>query len=175
MSKSGLVETGDESVPHWCPPLGAQLREMCKTRCCDYTKTCTTRFFSVIRTERIVQIISNPMFGSPELLASPAQFGGQLDFNEKGVSHSHLNRMSTQSHEYLQIEALTAIGSPFRACSQLDNAQEMIGKIAIVERSDCMFQEKARFAQAAGSVGVIVIGMTAFLSFSLIPTIFRSF
>ncbi len=34
-----------------------------------------------------------------------------------------------------------------------------------------MFQEKARFAQAAGAVGVIVIGMTAFFSFSLIPTI----
>lgn len=49
---------------------------------------------------------------------------------------------------------------PFRACGPLTNAPRMKGRIAIVQRQDCMFQEKARYAQESGAVGIIIIGNT---------------
>jgi hypothetical protein len=54
--------------------------------------------------------------------------------------------------------AETIMSIPYRACSPLLNAASIVGRIAIVERSDCMFQEKAANAQNAGAVGVIVVG-----------------
>lgn len=34
----------------------------------------------------------------------------------------------------------------------------MKGRIAVVQRQDCMFQEKARHAQESGAVGIIIVG-----------------
>jgi hypothetical protein len=39
------------------------------------------------------------------------------------------------------------------------------GKIVLVERGECTFEEKARHAQDAGAIGVIVINSDVFLSF----------
>ncbi|XP_042222341.1 ER degradation-enhancing alpha-mannosidase-like protein 3 isoform X2 [Homarus americanus] len=50
--------------------------------------------------------------------------------------------------------------SPLRACEQLDNESEVQGKIAIIERGDCMFIEKARRLEALGAVGGIVLDNT---------------
>lgn len=47
---------------------------------------------------------------------------------------------------------------PLRLCSKLKtNADEAKGKIVVVERGDCTFVDKARIAQQAGAVAVIVI------------------
>lgn len=46
---------------------------------------------------------------------------------------------------------------PFRLCSKLKLSNEEIkGKIMIVERGDCTFVDKARKAQEAGAIAVIV-------------------
>lgn len=50
------------------------------------------------------------------------------------------------------------VAVPFRACESLTNAPRMKGRIAIVQRHDCMFQDKARHVQKSGAVGVIIIG-----------------
>ena len=43
------------------------------------------------------------------------------------------------------------------ACSPLDNAAEVAGKIALVDRGICLFTDKARNVQAAGAIGMVVV------------------
>lgn len=45
---------------------------------------------------------------------------------------------------------------PSNLCSTFENSDEIKGKIAIIERGDCTFVDKARKAQIAGAVAVIV-------------------
>jgi hypothetical protein len=47
--------------------------------------------------------------------------------------------------------------SPTLGCSALANADEVAGKIAVVDRGECPFTEKALSAQDAGAIAVIVI------------------
>lgn len=50
-----------------------------------------------------------------------------------------------------------AYADPFRLCSKLNlNSEQVKGKILIVERGDCTFVDKARKAQEAGAIAVIV-------------------
>lgn len=46
---------------------------------------------------------------------------------------------------------------PFHLCTDILNKEEVDGKIAIVERGECTFVDKARRAMDAGAKGVIVI------------------
>lgn len=48
--------------------------------------------------------------------------------------------------------------SPYTACGEIVNAEELRGQIALALRGDCMFAAKARQLQEAGAVGVIFIG-----------------
>jgi len=50
--------------------------------------------------------------------------------------------------------------TPFKACnsSQLFNGNELRGKIAVILRGDCMFEDKALLVQREGAVGLIIIG-----------------
>lgn len=70
--------------------------------------------------------------------AGPAHFGTILNGNKK-------------------VTAETVIVQPFKGCSNLNSVDEIKGKIAIMERGDCMFVDKARRAQKAGAVGAIII------------------
>ena len=45
-------------------------------------------------------------------------------------------------------------------CSAFTNAAAVAGKIALVDRGSCFFVEKARNAQAAGAIGVIIVDNT---------------
>ena len=72
------------------------------------------------------------------LLAGPAQFGLQLK-------------------DDVTVEGSLVIASPYRACDTLDNAEEVRGKIVLVERGDCMFIDKARVIQKLGAIGGIVV------------------
>lgn len=69
--------------------------------------------------------------------------------------------------EFVQVVAEVQIAMPFRACGPLTNARRMKGRIAVVQRQDCMFQEKARYVQESGAVGIIIIGNTLNSSFIL--------
>lgn len=53
-------------------------------------------------------------------------------------------------------QPLTA-GTTFDGCSAPTNASELQGRIALVDRGRCKFFEKARNAQAAGAVALIVV------------------
>ncbi|GIY24115.1 hypothetical protein CDAR_579061 [Caerostris darwini] len=55
------------------------------------------------------------------------------------------------------IESNLKIAQPMKACSEIQNGNELKGKIAIVKRGSCMFIEKARNVQEVGAVGAIVI------------------
>ncbi|XP_060068085.1 ER degradation-enhancing alpha-mannosidase-like protein 3 [Ylistrum balloti] len=89
----------------------------------------------------IVQVLSDPYFGSLSFKAGPAQFGYSLKTNPP-------------------IQGVVAIADPFNACSAITNPEEVEGNIAIIERGSCMFVDKARNLQKAGAKGSVVIDNT---------------
>lgn len=48
------------------------------------------------------------------------------------------------------------IVKPFHACTDLENVDELKEKIAIIERGECTFVDKARRAMRAGAKAVII-------------------
>ncbi|KAK9881411.1 hypothetical protein WA026_016301 [Henosepilachna vigintioctopunctata] len=46
---------------------------------------------------------------------------------------------------------------PYTACKDLENPDEIKGKIAVLERGSCMFIDKARRVQKAGAIGAVII------------------
>ncbi|XP_033732617.1 ER degradation-enhancing alpha-mannosidase-like protein 3 [Pecten maximus] len=89
----------------------------------------------------IVQVLSDPYFGSLSFKAGPAQFGYSLKSNPP-------------------IQGVAVKADPFNACSSITNFEEVEGNIAIIERGSCMFVDKARQLQKAGARGSIVIDNT---------------
>ncbi|CAN9504969.1 unnamed protein product [Ophioblennius macclurei] len=86
-----------------------------------------------------VQLISPPYLGRTVLTAGPAKFGMDLTKQEHGVKGSIVR------------------ASPYTACTPIENAAELKGRIALALRGDCMFAAKARWLQGAGAIGVIFI------------------
>lgn len=87
--------------------------------------------------ERVVQVLSEPSFGFVHFIASPAHFGADL--------HNK------------QVEGEVRFAMPSKGCVPLTNAPSIANRIAVVHRHDCMFQEKARYAQQAGAIAAIII------------------
>ena len=86
-----------------------------------------------------------------DLIGGPAQFGYDL---------------STQR----SVEAELLIMKPFSGCGEISNAEEDVrGKIAVMQRGDCMFVVKARAVEKMGAVGGIVIDNNADSSASASP------
>ncbi|TKR80956.1 hypothetical protein L596_014921 [Steinernema carpocapsae] len=85
--------------------------------------------------KRIVQVISEPHLGALYFSAAPSNFGSDLSY----------------------VDAELVLAMPLDACSPLSNGHEVPGKIVVVLRSKCMFQEKARHAQNNGATGVIIL------------------
>uniref|UniRef100_A0A674CVF7 alpha-1,2-Mannosidase n=1 Tax=Salmo trutta TaxID=8032 RepID=A0A674CVF7_SALTR len=97
---------------------------------------------------RAVQIISHPFFGRVVLTAGPAQFGIDLSKSITGV------------------RGFVTVAEPYSGCAELSNAAFVQGRIALLQRGQCMFAEKARHIMKAGAIGGIVIGS----SFTLLTT-----
>lgn len=57
-----------------------------------------------------------------------------------------------------QIEAEVVFAKPLAACQPLQNPADVLGRIVLIERGDCMFQIKSRNAQLAGAKAVIIYG-----------------
>jgi len=53
--------------------------------------------------------------------------------------------------------AEVVLAEPLLACSSITNPSELAGKIVVIERGICSFDEKALLAQQAGAIGVIFI------------------
>jgi hypothetical protein len=54
------------------------------------------------------------------------------------------------------LNASTVVAVPEMGCSSLENGKQMAGNIAVVTRGLCSFTEKARNAEAAGAVAVVI-------------------
>ncbi|XP_017471180.1 PREDICTED: ER degradation-enhancing alpha-mannosidase-like protein 3, partial [Rhagoletis zephyria] len=68
-----------------------------------------------------------------------------------GPSHFSLELTGEQF-----VEGELILAAPFPACEELTNGDEIRGKVLIAERGDCTFVSKARLAQAAGALALIV-------------------
>lgn len=88
---------------------------------------------------RAIQIVSHPFFGRVVLTAGPAQFGTDLSKSSTGV------------------RGFVTVAEPYSGCSEIVNAEYIQGHIALLQRGQCMFAEKARHIQKAGAIGGIVI------------------
>uniref|UniRef100_A0A915N145 alpha-1,2-Mannosidase n=2 Tax=Meloidogyne javanica TaxID=6303 RepID=A0A915N145_MELJA len=99
------------------------------------------KFWKEASDERSVQTVSAPHFGLPAWTAAPATFGMNFTNGEKVIAE-------------------IVLVDPFKACnsSQLFNGNELRGKIAVILRGDCMFEDKALLVQREGAVGLIIIG-----------------
>ncbi|KAK5642770.1 hypothetical protein RI129_008937 [Pyrocoelia pectoralis] len=74
---------------------------------------------------------------------------------QAGPSHFGLSLKNNQ-----KVTSQAIFVQPFRACTDLQLKNQIKGKIAIVERGDCMFVDKARRIQNAGAVGGIIVDNT---------------
>uniref|UniRef100_A0A8D0C0T7 alpha-1,2-Mannosidase n=1 Tax=Salvator merianae TaxID=96440 RepID=A0A8D0C0T7_SALMN len=88
---------------------------------------------------RAVQIVSHPFFGRVVLTAGPAQFGMDLSKHKSGA------------------RGFVVVSKPYNGCSEITNPEALKEKIALMQRGQCMFAEKARNIQKAGAIGGIVI------------------
>uniref|UniRef100_A0A3P8QV49 alpha-1,2-Mannosidase n=1 Tax=Astatotilapia calliptera TaxID=8154 RepID=A0A3P8QV49_ASTCA len=88
---------------------------------------------------RAIQIVSHPFFGRVVLTAGPAQFGTDLSKSSTGV------------------RGFVTVAEPYSGCSEIVNAEYIQGHIALLQRGQCMFAEKARHIQKAGAIGGIVV------------------
>lgn len=82
--------------------------------------------FSAQHEPMLVQLLSPPYLGSVVYKAGPAQFG--YDLKQKPA-----------------ITGLLQILDPFKGCTSITNGDRIRGKIAILERGDCMFIDKVGF------------------------------
>lgn len=57
-----------------------------------------------------------------------------------------------------QVRGFVTVTEPYNGCSELTNGEIVAGRIALLQRGQCMFAEKARHIQKAGAIGGIVIG-----------------
>ncbi|XP_061744751.1 ER degradation-enhancing alpha-mannosidase-like protein 3 isoform X2 [Nerophis ophidion] len=88
---------------------------------------------------RAIQIVSHPFFGRVVLTAGPAQFGTDLSKSSTGV------------------RGFVTVAEPYTGCSEITNSEYVRGHIALLQRGQCMFAEKARHIQKAGAIGGVVI------------------
>ncbi|RZF46374.1 hypothetical protein LSTR_LSTR007907 [Laodelphax striatellus] len=78
--------------------------------------------------------------------------------NDMGITVATLADGRVQLlHTFSNVSARVGVADPLRACDTLTNPKRLKGRIAIVERGDCMFVEKARRLAEAGAVGGIVM------------------
>lgn len=112
-----------------------------------------------MRDERSVQIVSAPHFGLPAWTAAPATFGMNFTNGEK-VFKFFFKFFDDNKIFLNQVIGEIVLVDPFKACnsSQLFNGNELRGKIAVILRGDCMFEDKALLVQRERAVGLIIIG-----------------
>ena len=58
----------------------------------------------------------------------------------------------------VQVRGFVTVAEPYSGCTEITNAEYVQGHIALLQRGQCMFAEKARHIQKAGAIGGIVIG-----------------
>ncbi|MEQ2184016.1 hypothetical protein GOODEAATRI_003708 [Goodea atripinnis] len=76
-----------------------------------------------------------------------------------GVSLVHLKdgRVQLVQHATQQVRGFVTVAEPYSGCTEITNGEYVQGHIALLQRGQCMFAEKARNIQKAGAIGGIVI------------------
>ncbi|XP_059157646.1 ER degradation-enhancing alpha-mannosidase-like protein 3 [Physella acuta] len=85
-----------------------------------------------------IRLLSEPFNGEVVYRAGPAQFGYELGKNPSVIGN-------------------VVVARPIKGCTDIENGDEVNGKIVIVERGECMFVDKARSIQKKGGIGGIVL------------------
>jgi subtilisin family serine protease len=86
-------------------------------------------------------------------LESPAGFAG--DYAADQASFSELLEVTGD------VSGELVYGQPAFGCEPFENAGELAGKIAFVDRGDCLFHTKFSNAEAAGAIAIVVANHTA--------------
>jgi hypothetical protein len=86
--------------------------------------------------------VNRPRFLAGSYAVQPAQFGPAIDF---AGSSGDLALVYDGSED------------PTLGCGALVNAEEIVGKVALVDRGECHFTEKVKNAQDAGAIAVLVV------------------
>ena len=73
----------------------------------------------------LIQLLSPPYLGSVVYKAGPAQFGYDLKLKPA-------------------ITGILQMVEPFKGCTEITNSERLHGKIALLERGECMFVDKVR-------------------------------
>lgn len=84
-----------------------------------------------------VMFMSRPFWGSKSYMGGPAQFGYVLRAN-------------------LGVFGKIELADPIDACGTELKQKNLYNKILIAKRGNCIFVEKARLAQNAGAIGLII-------------------
>jgi len=68
-----------------------------------------------------------------------------LTHTDDGKGQSTTTEVERSVCVVIQVKSVVAVAEPFRACEPLINAAELVDKIVIVERGDCMFVDKVTY------------------------------
>ncbi|XP_021917509.1 ER degradation-enhancing alpha-mannosidase-like protein 3 isoform X2 [Zootermopsis nevadensis] len=96
---------------------------------------------------------------TPQAVAFMVQSAGGVEDKQVVISAgpAHFGRELRGTD---QVKGRIGVADPLRLCGDLLNPEHVRGRIAIMERGDCMFIEKARRIQKAGAIAGIVVDNT---------------
>jgi hypothetical protein len=97
-------------------------------------------------------VITAPESIAREYPNGDALFGGQLP--TEPMAYEVVPAVSRDGGDYPNGEEDLDLAD--RGCEEFTNPDEVAGKIALIERGDCAFAEKAWNAQQAGAIGAII-------------------
>uniref|UniRef100_A0A2M3YZG3 alpha-1,2-Mannosidase n=1 Tax=Anopheles braziliensis TaxID=58242 RepID=A0A2M3YZG3_9DIPT len=107
--------------------------------------------------QEMVELSKSNAIPNTQLQAVAFKRQGDTELHVLEAGPSHFGMELTKDMSVVQ-QAVYA--QPIKLCSALKNANEVRGKIVIMERGECTFVDKARRAQSAGAVAAIVFDNT---------------
>jgi hypothetical protein len=94
-------------------------------------------------------------------MTAPATIAGSFDFGTASFGPT-VGSPEVSGEVAAALDASDTAGpATTDACSELTNPSELAGKIALVDRGECLFVEKAARVQAAGAIAMIVANNVA--------------
>ncbi|KAM9280443.1 ER degradation-enhancing alpha-mannosidase-like protein 3 isoform 2-T3 [Cariama cristata] len=99
--------------------------------------------------------VSQRQWSLLEAVGKPGDFG--QDAAQKRSCRLAVHRRKFSRDNSSQTRGFVATIKPYNGCSEITNPEAVKEKIALMQRGQCMFAEKARNIQKAGAIGGIVI------------------
>uniref|UniRef100_A0A1S4GZW9 alpha-1,2-Mannosidase n=2 Tax=Anopheles gambiae TaxID=7165 RepID=A0A1S4GZW9_ANOGA len=107
--------------------------------------------------QEMVELSNSNSIPNTQLQAVAYKREGEREMRilEAGPSHFGMELVND-----LAVVQRAVFAKPAKVCSALKNAEDIRGKIVIIERGECTFVDKARRVESAGAVAAIVIDNT---------------